>query len=825
VTSEPETGIIGATVNGRHWRRWVIAIVVAVCLTAAVTSVVVASATGRSDRYTAQIRRTEYGIPHILARDYGSLGFGYGYAFAEDNVCVMADRVVTLRGERSQYFDPAADSGDPLESAGSNLESDTYYQGLRQSGVVERLVARPAPLGPTDALRQMVDGYVAGYNRYLRDTGVAALPDPTCRGKAWVEPITALDVWSGIYDLDAFAGTARFRQAIVNASPPAAGAPGTASPSTIPGNEADGTGSNGWALGRDATRDHDGMLLANPHFPWAGYARFYQVQLTIPGVLDVEGASLSGTPVVEIGHTHGVAWTHTVSSAQRYTLFQLDLVDGDPTSYLVDGQTVAMSKQTVTVTVRSADGQLSTVERTLYGSRYGPVLATGWTATTAFAIRDVNADNLRSMNEWLAMGTAQNLAQLRAAQDTYQGNPFTNTIAVDASGTASFADASVVPDVTDAKVARCITTAEGKARYPKTFILDGSTSACNWGDDPGAVQPGIFAPSHVPRLTRTDYVANSNRSPWLTNPAAPLSDYPAVFGDTGTERSLRTRLGLEMIAQRLDGTDGLGPPGFTLPTLQASMLGNRNYSAELGRDAVVAMCRAHPVLTTTHGTPVDVSAACAVLADWDTRADVDSRGEVLWETFFEQLQSQGNSWWHVPFTPAEPLTTPRGINGDDPAVQQALADAVQSLQANHVPMDSTVGSANTWAGVQLSGCSDGEGCFNVVEGSGPTTGPSGPPPGPKPGSQIDPSAGGAQPPVGSAPAASTFGSSFIMAVELTPDGPHTRTILTYSQSANPESPHHTDQTALFSNKQWVTERFTEAEINADPNRQIQPVHG
>jgi acyl-homoserine-lactone acylase len=818
VTSEPEIGIIHATVSGRPWRRRVIAIVVALCLTAAVASVVVTSATGSSDRYTAQIRRTEYGIPHILARDYGSLGFGYGYAFAQDNLCVMADRVVTLRGQRSQYFDPAADSGDPLESAGTNLESDTYYRGLRQSGVVERLLARPAPLGPTDALREMVDGYVAGYNRYLRDTGVAALPDPTCRGKAWVEPITALDVWSGIYDLNAFAGTARFRQAIVSASPPAAGVPGTASPSTIPVNEADGTGSNGWALGRDATRDHDGMLLANPHFPWAGYARFYQVQLTIPGVLNVEGASLSGTPVVEIGHTQGVAWTHTVSSAQRYTLFQLDLVDGDPTSYLVDGQTVAMSKQTVTVTVRGADGQLSTIERTLYGSQYGPVLATGWTATTAFAIRDVNADNLRSMNEWLAMGTAQNIAQLRAAQDTYQGNPFTNTIAVDASGTTYFADASVVPYVTDADAARCITTAEGQARYPETFILDGSTSGCTWGDDPDAVQPGIFAPSHIPRLTRTDYVANSNRSPWLTNPAAPLSDYPAIFGDTGTERSLRTRLGLDMIAQRLAGTDGLGPPGFTLPTLQATMLGNHNFSAEVGRDDVVAMCRAHPVLTATDGTPVDVSAACAVLADWDSRADVDSPGEVLWKTFFEQLNSQGNSWWRVPFTPAEPLTTPRGINGDDPTVQQALADAVQSLQANQIPLDSTVGRFNTWEGVQLSGCSSEEGCFNVVEWRVPTTGPSGPPPGTVP-------RAGNPPPSPGPSASTTFGSSFIMAVELTPDGPHTRTILTYSQSANPESRHHTDQTELFSNKQWVTERFTEGEINGDPNLRIEPVHG
>ena len=64
-----------------------------------------------------------------------------------------------------------------------------------------------------------------------------------------------------------------------------------------------------------------------------------------------------------------------------------------------------------------------------------------------------------------------------------------------------------------------------------------------------------------------------------------------------------------------------------------------------------------------------------------------------------------------------------------------------------------------------------------------------------------------------------------MATELTPQGPRTRTILTYSESANPDSPHFSDQTVLFSRKQWVTERFTEAQINADPRLQVTVLRG
>lgn len=46
--------------------------------------------------------------------------------------------------------------------------------------------------------------------------------------------------------------------------------------------------------------------------------------------------------------------------------------------------------------------------------------------------------------------------------------------------------------------------------------------------------------------------------------------------------------------------------------------------------------------------------------------------------------------------------------------------------------------------------------------------------------------------------------------------PRTSTLLTYSETCNPGSPYHTDRTALFSRSAWVTERFTEAEIHADP---------
>src|SRR5687768_11798122 len=57
----------------------------------------VTTADRRAPRYEATVTRTRHGIPHVVARDWGSLGFGHGYATAETNLCNLADTVVTGR--------------------------------------------------------------------------------------------------------------------------------------------------------------------------------------------------------------------------------------------------------------------------------------------------------------------------------------------------------------------------------------------------------------------------------------------------------------------------------------------------------------------------------------------------------------------------------------------------------------------------------------------------------------------------------------------------------------------------------------------------------
>ena len=126
---------------------------------------------------TAQIRYTTGGIPHILAHNWADLGFGYGYAFAKDNICTMANGYVTVEAQRSRYFGP---KGSYLQlGVENNLESDIFWQQIIDSHIVQQLVRGLSP-----AEKQLEAGYVEGYNGYLAHVG-GRRGFPTRPAAAW----------------------------------------------------------------------------------------------------------------------------------------------------------------------------------------------------------------------------------------------------------------------------------------------------------------------------------------------------------------------------------------------------------------------------------------------------------------------------------------------------------------------------------------------------------------------------------------------------------------------------------------------------------------
>ncbi|MFJ1549192.1 penicillin acylase family protein [Streptomyces sp. NPDC088246] len=759
---------------------------------------------------SAVIRYTEYGIPHIVAKDYANLGFGNGWAQAADQVCTLADGFVTLRGERSRYFGPDAAPDGSLSSATKNLSSDLYFRGVRRSHTVEKLLKVPAPAGRSRDVKELERGWAAGYNAWLAQNRIN---DPACRGADWVRPVTTLDVAVRGFALSVLGGQGRGIDGITAAQPPTATSQTPGVPS--PGDAADAAqrllstqnadmGSNAVAFRGSTTANGRGLLLGNPHYPWQGGRRFWQSQQTIPGELNVAGGSLLGSTTVSIGHNENIAWSHTVATGVTLNLHQLTLDPADPTAYLVDGRPERMTKRTVAVTVK--DG--GAVTRTQWWTRYGPVvtsLGSGlplpWTATTAYALNDPNAMNLRSSDTGLGFSRARSTADIQATLRRTQGLPWVNTIAADSSGHSFFSQSQVLPRITDELAARC-STPLGKATYPSSglAVLDGSRSDCALGSDPDAVQPGIFGPSRMPTVKDAPYVENSNDSAWLTNAAAPLTGYERVFGTIATPRTMRTRGAIEDVS-------AMAAKGrLTVADLQEQQFANRAPAGDLSAADLAGACAALPgdSAVGSNGKAVDVSAACDVLRRWDRKTDTGSRGALLFDRFWRRAATLPPAeLWKVPFSPADPVGTPNTLNTSAPGVTKALADTVTELRAAGIALDTPLGQYQTvlrnGKRIPLGGGTESLGIWNKTE-------------------PVWDAAAGAYTDV-------SAGSSYIQAVGWTGSRcPVARTLLTYSQSSDPNSPHYSDQTELYSGERWVTSRFCEKDILRSPALRVVRVH-
>ncbi|EHP41302.1 acyl-homoserine lactone acylase [Cupriavidus basilensis OR16] len=757
----------------------------------------------------AEIRRTAYGIPHIKANDYASLAFGMGYAYAQDNVCLMADQVVTVSGDRSRVFGPDESTEVSFKRI-KNSESDPFFRAIIDDDALRAGYAQASP-----EARELLRGYIAGYNRYLRDTPPAQRP-AGCRNADWVRPVTAIDMFRLAEEKSIQASAGALAAGIVAAVPPrAAGSAktvqqaGAVDVANIDFEAVNNDlqlldppiGSNGWAFGKEATTNGRGLLLGNPHFPWTTTNRFFEAHLTVPGKLDVMGASIASFPIISIGFNKDVAWTHTVSTARRFTLYELKLAEGDPTTYLVDGAPRKMTPRTVSYAAKLPDGRTEQRSHTFYMTEYGPVLSMPsaglpWSAQKAYTLRDANRNNTRSVDTWLDIGRARDVAGIRTAIGRL-GIPWVNTIATDREGRAMFADVSVAPNVSAAMLKQCAPAGDSAALATKLMqgtgmvLLDGTRASCNWTVDAASPVPGLTAPNAMPVLVRDDYVANSNDSSWLSNPSQKLTGFSPVLGPTEVAQRLRTRVGLMEIGRRLSGEDGLPGNRFDVPGLQAVLFRDRNLSGELVLDDLLNACL---------GTKdADLSDGCAALRKWDRHSNLDSRAAPLFREFWMRA-SKIPKVYAIEFNSTDPVNTPRGLRMRDESVRtevfKALKDAVQAMRTAGFALDAPLGQVQAATAptgrIALHGGEEYEGVLNKLQST----------------------------PVSDKGLQVYFGTSYVQTVGFDEQGPVAEALLVYGQSVDQQSAHAFDQMAEYSAKRWVRLPFSEQAIAADPQLKV-----
>ena len=757
-----------------------------------------------SAKYNVEITRTEFGVPHIKASDYGSLGYGEAYASAQDHVCNMALALISAKGEMSEYLG----SG----HQGENIHSDLVIRALDMSKKGSQALSNQ----PSN-IKNWIEGYAGGYNRYLRESSGDF--NSWCDHADWVRSATPEDFMTQYVAL--VHTITRMAGAVVAAQPPNKIASIEVSPSQIlaavDAIRLDEMGSNAWAFGTKSTANGRGSLLANPHYPWYGPNRFWEKHLTIPGELNVYGSNLIGTAGVGVGFNDAVGWTHTVSDSKRVVLYRLTLKPDDPTQYLYEGSWRSLRNQQVTTQVKTADG-MKTETTTVWFSHHGPIVempGLDWTSSTAYAARDANAENVDVMSQWLAMGKSQSMDAFIQAHKTYNAMPWVNTISTSAEGRAVYFDNTNVGALSGEAISAWRDRIEASSQLKNLYlteglvILDGSTNRDEWINHPENPISGTTPFEQRPLIESEFYVFNANDSYWLSDPKKPTTGYSPLYGPTETPRSVRTRMNVHIL-EGIYGFDFRGEDGlFSVAEIQAALMDNSGLTAHLLKDELVERCKQSPIVS-INDISVELLPACTILSEWDNRYNADSKGAVLfreWLTRYSYWSTMHTGeLFSANFDKENPITTPSGLI-ENQRTLTALAEAVTLLVDNGIPLDIPLGELQkahrAGKSFPVHGGNRYEGIANLQVTKSHIA---------------SPVFSGSNERVGDSETLSSsgyniaHGSSFIMSLNYTENGPDAKAILSYSQSGSPDSQYFSDQTELYRDKVWRDIYFKPSDI-------------
>jgi acyl-homoserine-lactone acylase len=528
-------------------------------------------------------------------------------------------------------------------------------------------------------------------------------------------------------------------------------------------------GSNMWAVGKGRSASGKGLLMGNPHLTWAGSQTFYEAHITVPGKLNISGCTLIGSPIITIGFNEHLGWSHTVNLHDSDDVYELTLDPNEPMKYLYDGARLPLCKEEISVTVKTAEGPRTT-KQDAYWSHYGPVvkMAEG----KAYAFKSANIDEYRFVEQWSLMGKARNLDEFRKVLDM-QALPMFNIAYADERGNVFYLFNGRFPD--------------RPAGYSWDGVVPGNTSATEWNH--------MLPQSRLPSLLNPPggYVQNCNSAPWYTNQKAPIDRRAYPDDLTPNFNSLRTQLSLDMLA---------GDEPMTLDKVKKCKFNTRMLLAERVKPDLLRMARGR----TQDG--VNLDEAAAVLAAWDNTTSRVSKGSVLFATFWKLYGAQARRPYAAEWDESKPSSTPQGV-GEPETACKALAAAVKQVKQKYGTLEVAWGDVHRLRrgnldvpiGGFISEYRDGFrggrfgdfGSFRVIDYREDNDGKF----------------------------AAVRGDSYVLAVEFT-SPPTAYSISAYSQSSDPKSPHHTDQSVLFAREEFKRAYFTEEDIASHLERAYHP---
>ncbi|WP_299077455.1 penicillin acylase family protein [uncultured Paraglaciecola sp.] len=524
------------------------------------------------DKYDVQIVRDKYAVPHIFgARDVDA-AFGLAYAHAQDDFATMQDVLLVTRGKLATLH--GADS------------ATTDY--LVQFMGVWDVVNAGYDTRISQQTRDHAEAYADGVNYYASQN-----PENIAAG---LLPVTGKDIIAGFtFKTPLFYGFDQAVAAVVE------GRYGTGLDKLahlqVTNDPQPDLGSQGISIAPSRSEDGYTRLLVNSHQPLTGPVAWYEARIKTDEGWDMAGSTFPGSPLILHGHGPTLGWSSTVNKPDLVDVYQLTINPDNENQYLLDGTWQDFEIEDAAIDVTFWGPIRWTFHETIYRSKHGPVFKT---ETGAFALRWAGMDEVRTLEQMLAMNKARTHQDFEAAL-SMTASPSINHVYADKDGNIAHYYNAMMPK-------RPI--GEAFADIDWTGLLPGDRSDLIW--------QGYYPFERMPQTVNppSGYVYNANNTPYRSSTGQGQPQAADYEPSMGIQTNMTNR------ALRIEALFG-GDESISRDELHSYKYDNR-YAKGSVADLIITR-----LLAMTFEPNSDLHAGQKLLQDWDLSTDADSRMAAL----------------------------------------------------------------------------------------------------------------------------------------------------------------------------------------------------
>jgi penicillin G amidase len=476
-----------------------------------------------------------YGIPHVYAANEEDLFLAQGYLHAQERLWQMDISRRFLSGRLAEVLGDFPVPWKELSSQFRGRDSIDFDYFLRLIGM-RGAAAASLELADEAELRQL-QAYSRGVNRYIEQCGrrlpwefrlLRYEPDP------W-RPEDSLIIGKGFafflsmalftrLNMIAIAAKLAGQQEMLRSLRPSYPDNGSTITQTVWNSthsiwefmngafarsdwSAAGGGSNNWVVAPNRSATGRAILCNDPHLRLTIPSTWYLMHLkaeasrTRPEGYEVWGASIPGSPCIQLGHNRWISWGITAALCDDVELFIEKPHPLDPNRYVIGNSWFTMDRREEIIGVRRS-GEIKKIVRS---TRHGPVLSDFGNrqgTQQVLSLRWTAHEPSRDFRCLFGVNQARNWQEFLDGI-AYQSAPTLNYVYADRHGNIGYSLAGKIPL---------------RRQIPSLLPLDGSIQDNDWqGYVPFSELPRIYNPPEGVIATANNRIVDTSYPHYLSH--------------------------------------------------------------------------------------------------------------------------------------------------------------------------------------------------------------------------------------------------------------------------------------------------------------------